>query len=252
MLIKSSELEKQIKEIRNQISKLPRGKLVCARNGTYYKWYRSTGKKNSYISKKNRYLAQQLAWKTYLTHLLEDKLKEKNAIQLYLNHYPNSPKTEKILMNPEYRNLLETHFKPLEEELDRWVHETYEKNPKYPEHLVHQSCSGNYVRSKSECMIDTMLYTKRIPFRYECALELGGIVLYPDFTIRHPRTGKVYYWEHFGKMDLPDYAQNTFSKLQLYNAHGIIPSRRLITTYETKENPLSSNEIAKVIENYFN
>ncbi|MBE5881248.1 MAG: ATPase [Lachnospiraceae bacterium] len=251
MLIKSLEIQKQISDIRKQINNLPKGKLVCARNGTYYKWYRSTGKKNIYISKKNRHLAQQLAWKTYLSHLLEDKIKEKNAIQFYLNHYPIFPKTEKLLKNQEYRNLLEPHFKPLEEELVQWSCEPYERNPKYPEHLIHQSSSGNCVRSKSECMIDTMLYMKNIPFRYECALELGEIILYPDFTIRHPKTGKFYYWEHFGRMDVPEYAQNTFSKLQLYTVHGIIPSHQLITTYETKERPLSSDKIAKIIENYF-
>lgn len=251
MLSKSLELEKQISDLRKQIKKLPTGKLICARNGNYYKWYRSTGKKKIYIPKKKRHLARQLAWKTYLSQLLEDKVKEKRAIQLYLNHYSDSHKAEKLLHISEYRKLLEGHFVSVEEELEQWRRQHYEKNPKYPEHLVHQSSSGNYVRSKSECLIDTMLYMKKIPFRYECALDLGEIKVYPDFTIRHPKNGKVYYWEHFGMMDNPDYAQNAFSKQRLYATHGIIPSRQLITTYETKEKPLDSNEIEKVIEYYF-
>lgn len=251
MLSKSLEIEKQISDLKKQIRKLPAGKLICARNGKYYKWYRSTGKKKTYIPKKNRRLAQQLAWKTYLNQLLEEKLKEKHAIQLYLNHHTNSPKSEKLLHIPEYKALLEDYFIPLEEELAQWSREDYEKNQKYPEHLVHRSSSGNYVRSKSECLIDTLLYVKKIPFRYECALELDEIKMYPDFTIRHPKTGKVYYWEHFGMMDHPDYAQNAFSKQKFYASHGIIPSHELITTYETKEKPLDSSEIEKVIAHYF-
>ena len=77
----------------------------------------------------------------------------------------------------------------------------YEKNPKYPEHLIHKTVSGIYVRSKSESMIALQLYTEKIPFRYECALQLGETTLYPDFTILHPKTGEIFYWEHFGMMD---------------------------------------------------
>lgn len=127
----------------------------------------------------------------------------------------------------------------------------YEHNTKYKEQLIHKTSSGNLVRSKSEAMIDMFLYMNRIPFRYECALQLGDTTLYPDFTIRHPQTGELYYWEHFGRMDDPFYYKNVFSKLHLYTSHGIIPSIHLITTYETKENPLSSEIIEKIIEHYF-
>ena len=96
-----------------------------------------------------------------------------------------------------------------------------------------------------------LLYINKIPFRYECALHLGETTLFPDFTIRHPKTGNVYYWEHFGLMDNPAYSQNAYSKLQLYTSHGIIPSIQLITTYETKDNPLSTDIVEKIIAYYF-
>lgn len=111
--------------------------------------------------------------------------------------------------------------------------------------------SGNLVRSKSEALIDMALYIHKIPFRYECALNLGGITLYPDFTLRHPQTGEFFYWEHFGLMDDESYSQNTCSKLQLYTSCDIIPGVHLITTYETKEFPLSTKTIEKTIDYYF-
>jgi len=58
-----------------------------------------------------------------------------------------------------------------------------------------------------------ILYADNIPFRYECALQLDNITIYPDFTIRHPQTGETIYWEHFGRMDKDDYSKNAFSKL---------------------------------------
>ena len=99
-------------------------------------------------------------------------------------------------------------------------------------------------------MIAMLLHLNAIPYRYECALSLGGVTLFPDFTIRHPGTGALYYWEHFGLMDDPAYAKNAGSKLSLYAANGIIPSVHLITTYETKAYPLNAG-IEHLISYYF-
>ena len=147
--------------------------------------------------------------------------------------------------------MLAPHFTPLSQELSDWSHASYERNQNHSEHLLHKSNSGNFLRSKSEAIIDMLLYMHRIPFRYECALYLGNITIFPDFTIRHPQTGNFYYWEHFGLMDNSNYAQKTYSKLQLYNSHGIIPSIQLITTFETMEKPIDVDSISKIIEHYF-
>ena len=107
------------------------------------------------------------------------------------------------------------------------------------------------VRSKSEVIIDMLLHTHKIPFRYEAPLHLDTITIYPDFTIRHPETGEFFYWEHFGLADQPEYRQNMLSKLDLYTSHGIIPNINLITTYETKNHPLSMEFVQKTVEYYF-
>ncbi len=132
-----------------------------------------------------------------------------------------------------------------------WAKENYQRNEKYPEGLIHRASSGIYVRSKSESMIELFLNTNQIPFRYECALNLDEVTLYPDFTIMHPVTRKIYYWEHFGLMDDPGYIQSTCAKLSLYANHGIIPSIQLITTYETKEYPLNYHDVMRVGMQYF-
>ena len=127
----------------------------------------------------------------------------------------------------------------------------YDRNPKAPENLIHKTAFGLRVRSKSESLIATLLYTKRIPFRYECALYLGGVVVYPDFTILHPVTDEIYYFEHLGMMDNPDYCAKSYSKLQFYISHGIVPTFNLITTYETKDKPLDMDYVETLIEHYF-
>lgn len=244
-------MENRIKSIKQQLKNLPSGTITCTRNGEYYKWYRCHKHTKIYIPKKEAQLAEQLAYKKYLCLLLNDLLQEKKAIQLYLTHHIDVPKSEQLLNHPEFQKLLSPTFTPTSQELNNWINAPYEQNPYQPENLLHKSCSGHLVRSKSEAIIDTLLYIHKIPFRYECALHLSDITIFPDFTIRHPQTGKTIYWEHFGIMDSPSYSQKAFSKLQLYTSHDIIPTHQLITTYETKNVPLTPDTVEKIIEQYF-
>lgn len=253
MLKEQKRLEHEIQSIQSQLQLLPDGKLICARNQGRYKWYISDGHTKIYIPKKNKHLAEQLAIKKYLSTLQNDLLLEKKAIDSYLrNYHSDTPKAYQLLTDKaEYQKLLEPYFKPQSPNLNEWVSCSYDANPKYPEQLIHKTSSGQYVRSKSEAMIASFLYINKIPFRYECALLLGSSTIYPDFTILHPQTGDLFYWEHFGRMDDPSYYKNVYPKLMLYNSHGIIPSIQLITTYETKDTPLSLDTIEKTITHYF-
>lgn len=226
--------------------------MICCSDGTKTKWYRSDGHQKTYISKKNFTLAGQLARKKYLTLKLDEVQKEKRAIGFYLNHHTSVSKADALLAeSSEYQKLLSGQFALVSNELEEWKKSSYEKNNTHPERLIYKSISGNLLRSKSEMMIDMLLFQHKIPYRYECVLKLGKTVLYPDFTIRHPVTGEVYYWEHFGLMDHKEYASNALLKLQTYAENGILQGIHLITTFETQENPLDSEWVERLIEYYF-
>lgn len=253
MLKERQKLDSTIHKLESRLNTLPPGKLVCAKNGPYCKWYQSDGKDKIYIPKRERPLAEQLAVKKYLTLQLENVKQEKNAIDFYLRHASSCQMTPEQFLknNPEYRKLLDPFFRPLSKELADWADSPYEKNLAYPEHLIIRTARGYCVRSKSEALIDMYLYTHRIPFRYESALYLGETVIYPDFTIRHPRNGKVFYWEHFGKIDDPGYNRNTGSRIQTYISNGIYPAIQLIATFETEKEPLSLETVESLVKKYF-
>ena len=179
MLAESKILEKEIKKLNKEIKKLPEGKLICTKNGDKYKWYQSNGD-IKYLPKKERALAEKLAFKTYLNLKKEELIHEKRAIQFYLKHHSDKQHSMQLLNNEEFQNLLSVYFKPISEELAQWKAAPYSKNMNHLEHLLHKSSSGNYLRSKSEAMIDMLLYSNKIPFRYESALEIGDVTLYPD------------------------------------------------------------------------
>jgi len=253
MLTEYLRLDEQISKIERKLAEFPDGRLFCVNDGGHYKWYRSEGDKQSYISKKERALAEKLAAKKYLTYLLKEYKQEKSALEYYLRHHKKEmSKSEKMLTDmPEYQELLLPYFRPLSEDLKNWMNEPYERNTNYPEQLTQKASANKYVRSKSEVLIDMVLTQNNIPFRYECALQLGEITLYPDFTIRHPKTGGLFYWEHFGMMDSLSYRKNAGFKLQNYILNGIFPTVQLITTYETKENQLDLEVIEKIVIQYF-
>lgn len=212
MLKQSKENADKIHDLQTILEQFPEGDLVCAKNGNRYKWYQTDGTNPTYLSKQKRALAEQLAAKKYFSAMLKDLLAEQKAIQAYLKRY-KEPTSQSLLQHPGYGDLLKPHFQILSEELSAWADEPYESNSNYPEQLIHKCPSDLLVRSKSESLIAMSLYAHKIPFRYECALCLRDsafreITVYPDFTIRHPRDGKRYYWEHFGMMDQPGVSED--------------------------------------------
>lgn len=101
--------------------------------------------------------------------------------------------------------------------------------------------SEYYVRSKSEMNIANILSLKEIPFEYEKPLFApDGTMYLPDFTITYK--GKTYYWEHIGRLDLPEYKKHWEEKEAWYNRYF---KDQLLVTYE-------SDSQTKDIENIIN
>lgn len=249
---KLRQIQTILGNLNKEISRLPEGYLVCAKNGKYFKWYQSFGHTNRYIPKRQHFLAEKLAYKKYLELKVLDFQKEKSALEKSLSLCPQIDQaTAFFTSNTEYRKLLAKYFPMETEDLQAWNNATYPTKAKKENEKLFDTLSGVSVRSKSESMISSYLFFLQIPFRYECALTLDGITLYPDFTIMHPETKKIYYWEHFGLYDQPKYRKSTMRKLDIYAKHGIIPGINLITTFETSEYSLTNLTIAKTIQYYF-
>ena len=246
------EINKELEKITKLDKKFPQGELQCFKNENRYKWKVKEENGIRYLPKTERNQAEILALKKYYEYRKKELESEAAGWEAYLK------KTDKIKINsehllnhPEYGKLLAKNFRPLDKELERWQEEPYEKCTKHPENLLVQGTHGKMLRSKSEAIIDRALYQNKIPFHYEEKLILDGIMLYPDFVMRHPFTGQYFYWEHFGMMDNPDYCNHACDKIKLYCRHGIIPSVNLILTYETKQCPLNADKVEMILQEYF-
>ncbi|MCQ4636749.1 hypothetical protein NE619_08400 [Anaerovorax odorimutans] len=132
-----------------------------------------------------------------------------------------------------------------------WAARSYARNTVHPESLIYESEGGLLTRSKAESEIATVLEREQIVFRYEPRLLLGKHCYYPDFCAVHPVHRKQIFWEHFGKMDDPEYAADAMEKLRVYAQWGYKLGDNLIMTWETKAFPLTFKHIKERVDTYF-
>ena len=101
---------------------------------------------------------------------------------------------------------------------------------------------GYKVRSKSEVLIADRLYDEGILFHYEELLYLTESDPFPDFYILLSLVKK-YIWEHFGAMDKNNYFHRTKGRVLNYMDSKWFPGINMVTTYETKGNPLEASQV---------
>ena len=249
--------------LKQKISNLPEGELCIYQSPPYQKWICSLPGKQKYLSKKNQPLAEALALKKYYSLLLAETEEELSLLNFYIkshekkdsaaNHSKPLTSSDLLAESSPYYPLLQGYFAKdkLPVSMQKWCAESYETNSSHPENLIHTTLAGHKVRSKSEVIIANLLYTNHIPYRYEAALALNELTVYPDFTILHPTTQQFFYWEHFGMMDKNNYCDAACNKLKSYCYNGIFPSMQLITTYETGKVPIRSEQVQQIITQYF-
>lgn len=223
-------------------------RLVIYSSGHKNKWYVIEGEERKYLSKSQRELAVKLATLGWRKARLAEVRAEILACQQYLNAFRSKTShMEKLLSNREYCDLLGVHDKSVEQ----WKKEPFSTNPSYPENLKFKTNAGTLVRSKSELLIAITLEKYGVPYRYECLLETPSGPCFPDFTIMHPRTHKIFLWEHFGLMDNSSYAANAGTKVCTYLQMGYVPGDTLLMTYETSNRPLDLQEVENLIRGKF-
>lgn len=239
-------LERKITELNKRKEKYPPLTLSAHKYDSFIRWsiYDDNDSSNrKYLPKKRRSLAHALARKKYESLLLKDMQDELKCINLYINHRKEVNWSWLLAKDSPYRELLIN---------DDWENQPYEKKDDHPESLTHQGPKGELMRSKSETIIAHLLYERGIPYHYEEIHHFGKIDIGSDFTIKHPVTGQIYIWEHFGMAEKKSYQQQEIiPKIPAYLNAGFIPGVNLITTYETDNVSMDISKIEQLIKDYF-
>ena len=237
------------------ITASPEGRIRFEKNGKHNKWKHTFDDKPAEnLSKSKRELAEKLALKTHMINVKEGLERQNQLIEEFLKNYPSIPQYPNDLRVSckDYRELLDASLGKRDKIINEWLERDYKTNPDYREGLIVPTRAGIKVRSKAEEMIADALFERRIPFHYEELLDVGGINMYPDFTILDPVSlNKEIIWEHFGMMDDRNYASRARIKIGSYLEAGWIPDKNLIMTFEGRTWPLDINYVELLISHFF-
>lgn len=259
---KLKEKELLLSKIETFIKNASEGGLKFQRkNGkTYYYQQKKNIKteqwEKTYIKRKQMSMAKELAQKGYLISVRSELKKQIYLLQNFVKEY-NEEGIEEIYNElPEERKILvEPVSVGIKEKIDAWNNENYEPYLAFPENKIYETEHGEMVRSKSEVIIANVLYQYKddIEYKYERPLKLKtkdgkDIIVHPDFTIINKHTGKIYYYEHAGRIDEPKYAVDFVKKMNLYSNNNILQGGDLLVTYETYSMPLDINCVKKVVK----
>ncbi len=267
------QIESKMKE---RFEELQNMKLIieeCPSNSTEEQLYWKTvnGKTRYYLRRNKRdsngkYLgntnkeqltkyAEKYRNKKYLTAIGKEMILLKKCLEI-LDKSDSENDAEKVWeeLPEQIRNL--TVPAPLTDEdyARKWQNKICYRR-KVLDETPYKTMKGEYVRSKSECIIADRLSLRGIPYHYEINHTLEDkdgheYTVQPDFTILNKRTRQEIVWEHLGKMGDEDYCMDNLQKLNDYVRSGYTPGRNLILSFESSKCPLSALYINTIIEKY--
>lgn len=255
MLKRKTELLRLEKEINHNLQDAPEGSLRISQSRgrtQYYLRKKPADKGGAFIRKDRKELAARLAQKDYDQKLLKAVCLEMKTIDTFIHDLPETG-AEQVFskLNDARKELVIPFIDPDEVYARRWQDMPFQGkllNDNTPGFVTDK---GERVRSKSEKIIADLLTKERVPYRYECPLELKGAgIIYPDFTVLNVRRRKVMYWEHQGMMGDEEYAGKAIRRTAVYQENGIFLGTHLILTSETKNRPIDVKQIQGIIRYY--
>lgn len=259
------DLKEQIELIQNQIEDSPEGRIEIQKRQEKNRMYLISPDKNGkqtrlyktkrYLKESELALAEKLMAKNYYQSLLPILQEELKRTEAFLEYYrKNLKRKEKMFdaLAPERKKVIDNVFASGDYLSKIWLNQPYQTKGIAEGERSFESENGDKVRSKSELIISNALSHNHIPFKYEYPLLIKekGIVLYPDFTLLNVRKRKIYYWEHLGMLDDPEYLNAAIKRLHLLEESGLMIGKKLLVTYEDSKHPLDISLVNKYIKEY--
>lgn len=241
------------------------GQLVCKKQkGKMRLFKRAEDSKEKYLKQSDRKLIKELSEKTYLQKL--DKAAQREKMQIdkcieVLESKHNRAGQDLADIDNVYDRLpdyVKENVEPAEMSDEayarKWQSKKYNRRWMKKDEKYYETPRGDKVRSKSEWIIASMLENAGVPYRYEEIVPLDGrvgVFMHPDFTVLNKRTRQVYYWEHCGMMGERDYMENTFMpKMSEYYNFEFFPGDKILLTFESKDHPLDTVDVKRLIDKY--
>lgn len=235
----------------SEYADLPEGRLYIVKKHQkvhYYLWDNDSPSKFRYIKQSETGLIRGLAQRKYVDDLREACEAEAGAIDSYLSKLP-IVRAEELCdsAEEEVRGMIDPIVDNDTSFVLGWERENYTPQLEVSLHDGLETERGEWVKSKSECMIANMLYKNGISYVYEKPLKIGDFLFKPDFTILDVRRRRELFLEHLGMMGDPNYADGAVFKLNIFARAGYYLGDRLLISMETANRPLDIQATEKMV-----
>ena len=257
-------LEKVLRTKQESLENAPPGSVRISRKKRTNQFYlreNKTDLQGKYIPRSQLKLARALCQKVYDQKIVLALQKEITYLQDFLKNYEEKNASKAFLDLPVIRYKAADPLTLTDAEyVEKWLALEYRHKAFNPDTPPLFTENGKRVRSKSEVIIANALTNFNVPYRYEYPVVINRninrsmkkdlVTFHPDFCCLNVKTRKVYFWEHFGKMDDVEYAKRAVEKIYLYNEHGYEIGKNLIVTMETSSRPLSGYMVRDNVTNF--
>lgn len=208
-----------------------------------------------YLGRESVETIRLLEEKDYYSDLLAAAKQEEHDLTALKNTLEKMPDYRAVFLSmPREKRHLISPYEHKCEQKNEWADIFNKKYVSSEINLISQN--GEHVRSKSELIIADRLKAAGIEYYYEDPVILSEdssincFYWHPDFKVLNKRTGKQYYWEHFGMLDNTDYCKSCQEKIEIYSQYGYYPGDNLIITTESSTHSLNLNYVDRIIAKY--
>lgn len=219
---------------------LPSGSISLKRGKSYHSYRESPGGRQRMVAITDSKLMNDLKVQRKIKKsipVLEEQIERYNTFLEGDNIY--DPVKLELELPEQYRGGRCPHlWLPDDIDPEEWAAASYISNPARMENPS-ETNGGRVVRSKSEAIVGSVAEDVPLIHRYEQQIIIKGEVFYPDFTFLMPLTRRLIYYEHFGKMDDPEYVKKTTHKLEMYPYYGLYLGYNFFASFETRNSAFS-------------
>ncbi len=249
---RKAELERFMSLCNEFLASAPEGKLRISLYKDKAKFFhRLEDRSLKYLSSRtSQETIRKLAQKDYCQKALRDCARELSKIEALLKEKEQQP-VARIYgrLCPIRQNLVSPLEDTLQNRLKSWLEQKTPRLEIHRDSMTRMTMKGELVRSAVEKSIADCLYLNKIPYKYEAQfITRDKRILYPDFMVWQPGTGRILLWEHFGMMDRHEYVGRFMDKLSSYSSCGIFPGNGLIVTFSDSYKGLAQEELNAIMD----
>ena len=239
MNARNEYLSSTIESLEKKITLYPEGKINIRPNKNGFSYVLHEGNTYRYLNKNDNVLIRQLIQKDLIADTIKKAKNEKTILQELLSKYPEESLEDLYDHLPEKRKKYAVPvFMNNEDFAGYWLSLPYTPKAFGKDSPEYYTIRGERVRSKSEVIIADRLYSKGIPYKYECPLKVGNEIIHPDFTILRLSDRRILYHEHCGMIGDKQYGEDMVDRVNKYGKAGIYTGDRLFFTFEADGHPL--------------